>query len=290
MIDPVLLRSFVMVVDTGNFTRAAESLHLTQSTVSQQVQRLEHSLDCMLLDRSQRQVLPTEAGLRLLGYARRILRLTDEAREALSSAPHDEVLRLGVPEDFAGEALMPHLAAFAADHPQLRLEVDSGLSHRLLGQFRGGELDLLLVKQWDIDADCDCHWPEPLCWISSKAHAPPATYPLWRERLPLVVFPEGALYRQQIIQALDMAQRPWRIRYESSSLANLCAAVSEGLGVSLVPASSVQAGHRVLECSDGFELVGPLKLALYINPRLTQAGRQLRDRLLAFCTERAARA
>ena len=288
MIDPVLLRSFVMVVDTGNFTRAAESLHLTQSTVSQQVQRLEHSLGCVLLDRSQRQVLPTEPGLRLLGYARRILRLADEARQALSSAPHDEVLRLGVPEDFAGEALMPQLAAFAEDHPQLRLEVESGLSHQLLGQFRGGELDLLLVKQWDIDADCDCHWPEPLCWISGQAHAPPGMHPSWGDRLPLVVFPEGALYRQQIMQALDMAQLPWRVRYVSSSLANLCAAVSEGLGISLVPASSVQLAHRVLGPGDGFEPVGPLQLALYASPRLTPAGRQLREKLITFCAERAA--
>ena len=75
MIDLVLLRSFVTVVDTGNFTRAAEHLHLTQSTVSQQILRLEQQLDCRLLDRSQRQVLPTEEGDRLLGYARRLLRL-----------------------------------------------------------------------------------------------------------------------------------------------------------------------------------------------------------------------
>ena len=54
MIDLVLLRSFVTVVDTGNFTRAAEHLHLTQSTVSQQILRLEQQLDCRLLDRSQR--------------------------------------------------------------------------------------------------------------------------------------------------------------------------------------------------------------------------------------------
>ena len=65
MLDLVLLRTFVSVVDTGNFTRAGEHLHLTQSTVSQQVIRLEQNLGCRLLDRSQRQVLPTEEGERL---------------------------------------------------------------------------------------------------------------------------------------------------------------------------------------------------------------------------------
>ena len=54
LFDPVLLRSFVAVVDCGNFTRAAERLHLTQSTVSQQIRRLEDAVACQLLDRDQR--------------------------------------------------------------------------------------------------------------------------------------------------------------------------------------------------------------------------------------------
>ena len=133
MLDLVLLRTFVSVVDTGNFTRAGEHLHLTQSTVSQQVIRLEQNLGCRLLDRSQRQAL---------------LRLSDEASEALSPAHGDGVLRLGVPEDLAGEVLMPVLTRFTEERPRLRLEVESGLSHHLLRLYRSGELDLLLVKQW----------------------------------------------------------------------------------------------------------------------------------------------
>ncbi|WP_154586705.1 LysR family transcriptional regulator, partial [Bordetella pertussis] len=91
MLDPVLLRSFVTVVDTGNFTRASEHLHLTQSTVSQHVIRLEENLGCRLLDRGQRHVLPTEEGERLLGYARSILRLADEARESVAAAQGNAV-------------------------------------------------------------------------------------------------------------------------------------------------------------------------------------------------------
>lgn len=59
MFDPLLLRSFVAVVDCANFTRAAQRLHLTQSTVSQQIRRLEDSLGCKLLDREQRRVMAT---------------------------------------------------------------------------------------------------------------------------------------------------------------------------------------------------------------------------------------
>lgn len=83
MLDPVLLRSFLAVVQTGGFTRAAASLHLTQSTVSQQVRRLEEQIGAELLDRSGRYVVTTTEGERLLGYANRIVALMDEAMLAL---------------------------------------------------------------------------------------------------------------------------------------------------------------------------------------------------------------
>ncbi|MDU2875545.1 MAG: LysR family transcriptional regulator, partial [Pseudomonas aeruginosa] len=222
MLDLVLLRTFVSVVDTGNFTRAGEHLHLTQSTVSQQVIRLEQNLGCRLLDRSQRQVLPTEEGERLLGYARRLLRLSDEASEALSPAHGDGVLRLGVPEDLAGEVLMPVLTRFTEERPRLRLEVESGLSHHLLRLYRSGELDLLLVKQWGADSDCHARWAEPLGWFGSAARPFGEGSP--EEPVPLVVFPVGALYRQEMIHALESIGRRWRIGYSSASLASLVAA------------------------------------------------------------------
>ena len=123
MFDPVLLRSFIAVVDCGNFTRAAERLHLTQSTVSQQIRRLEEAVACQLLDRDQRRVVATAEGERLLAYARRILALHEEAADVLINQQSDGVLRLGVPEDFASERLMPLLSAFVRAYPRVRLEV-----------------------------------------------------------------------------------------------------------------------------------------------------------------------
>ena len=73
MLDLDLLRSFVSVVDAGGFTRAGERVHRTQSTVSQQIRRLEDSLGRELLHRNGKQATPTEEGERLLSYARRIL-------------------------------------------------------------------------------------------------------------------------------------------------------------------------------------------------------------------------
>ena len=80
MLDLELLKSFVSVVDSGGFTRAGERVHRTQSTVSQQIKRLEEDIGQPLLIRNGKDVTPTEAGERLLSYARRLLSLAEEAR------------------------------------------------------------------------------------------------------------------------------------------------------------------------------------------------------------------
>src|SRR6516165_7195927 len=100
MLDLDLLRSFVSVVDTGGFTRAGERVHRTQSTVSQQIRRLEENLGHSLLHRNGKQATPTEEGERLASYARRILALEQEARDAVSLPASEGVVRLGLPEDF----------------------------------------------------------------------------------------------------------------------------------------------------------------------------------------------
>src|ERR1051325_5152612 len=105
MLDLDLLRSFVSVVDTGGFTRAGERVHRTQSTVSQQIRRLEESLGYPLLHRQGKQATPTEQGERLVSYARRLLALEQEARDVVARPGSEGLVRIGVPEDFAAYRL-----------------------------------------------------------------------------------------------------------------------------------------------------------------------------------------
>src|ERR1019366_6250070 len=123
MLDLELLRSFVSVVDSGGFTRAGERVHRTQSTVSQQIKRLEDDVGQPLLNRSGKDVTPTKAGERLLSYARRLLSLAEEARDVLARPGPEGAVRLGIPEDFAAYRLAKLLAAFSRSHPTLRLHV-----------------------------------------------------------------------------------------------------------------------------------------------------------------------
>src|SRR5918994_1954153 len=105
MLDLELLRSFVSVVDSGGFTRAGERVHRTQSTVSQQIKRLEDDIGQPLLNRTAKDVTPTEAGERLLSYARRLLALAEEARDVVGGPSNEGAVRLGIPEGFSRHPL-----------------------------------------------------------------------------------------------------------------------------------------------------------------------------------------
>lgn len=113
-----LLRAFVAVVDSRSFTAAALQLHSTQSTVSQKILRLEEAAGQSLLERARHDVRPTDAGEKLLGYARRMLHLHDEAAAAMTGSALTAVFRLGLAEDFAARLVTPTLAAFCAHIPR----------------------------------------------------------------------------------------------------------------------------------------------------------------------------
>ena len=101
MLDPRLLRSFVGIIDAQSFTAAADRLSMTQSTISQQLARLEEQVGSALVDRTARPIVATAAGERLLGYARRILALQQEAQAALGDPAGTAPLRIGVPRTWS---------------------------------------------------------------------------------------------------------------------------------------------------------------------------------------------
>ena len=102
MLDFELLRAFVAVADCGGFHRAAERLNLTQSTISQQIKRLELETKRPLFRRTTRSVALTDDGEMLLGDARRLLQLEEAARHRLAAPRLSGTVRLGVVEEVAG--------------------------------------------------------------------------------------------------------------------------------------------------------------------------------------------
>ena len=126
--DLELLRAFVAVAECGGFSPAARSLNRTQSAVSLQIKRLEERLGAQLFERSSRRVALSEAGGGFLPYARRMLRLQEEAREAIGRSGQKEVLRLGLPDEQAMAYLADLLGPFAQEHPEVQLASHDALS------------------------------------------------------------------------------------------------------------------------------------------------------------------
>src|SRR5260370_23548817 len=147
MLDFELLRAFVAVADCGGFHRAAERLNLTQSTVSEQIKRLELETKRRLFRRTARTVALTDDGEMLLGDARRLLQLEEAARRRLTAPPLSGTVRLGAVEEVAGGSLPPALGRFARSHPNVKLEVQIGLSSPLIEQLDAGRLDVVFAKR-----------------------------------------------------------------------------------------------------------------------------------------------
>jgi len=279
MLDLELLRSFVSVVDSGGFTRAGERVHRTQSTVSQQIKRLEDDIGQQLLNRNGKDVTPTEAGERLLSYARRLLALAEEARDVLARPNHEGAVKLGIPEDFAAYRLAKLLATFSRSHPTLRLDVRADQSTFLKRDLERGELDLALFKRLAGDKGGIAVWPERVHWVTSKSR-PVDT---GATSVPLIGFPAGCLYRARAIHALESAGHTWHMAYTSSNLAGIQAAVAAGMGLSILSEMAVQAEHRVLTAKDGFAPIDKTELALVASPDASPATLRLADRLAEFC-------
>jgi DNA-binding transcriptional LysR family regulator len=279
MFDLDLLRSFVSVVDSGGFTRAGERVHKTQSTVSQQIKRLEDDVGRPLLNRSGKTVVPTEDGERLLSYARRMLSLAEEARDVLARPSDEGAVRLGIPEDFAAYRLTELLAGFARARPGLRLDVRADQSTYLRRDLERGDLDLALLKRAAGEKGAIAVWPERVHWVTSKAHP----IDLSRPSIPLIGFPPGCLYRAGAIHAIEAAGRSWHMAYTSSSLAGIQAAVSAGLGLSIMSEISIQPGHRILTAKEGFAPIDKTEMALVASPEASPATLRLADRLAEFC-------
>jgi len=170
LLDVDQLRTFLAIVETGSFTRAAEIVHKTQSAVSMQMKRLEERLERPIFARDGRASKLTEDGDRLLDYARRIVKLTVEALAAFSDFALTGRVRLGVPDDYADRYLPEIMARFSRAYPGVELSVICEPSLELVERIAENELDLAIIT--------DCESAASAC----SGSAPTATRRIARNR------------------------------------------------------------------------------------------------------------
>ncbi|MUO79957.1 LysR family transcriptional regulator [Agrobacterium vitis] len=264
-LDSDALASFVAVAETGSFTAAAERLGRTQAAVSMAIGKWEERLDLRLFDRGHRRVTLTPIGERLLGYARRIRAIEDEALATLLEGRNESRVRLGMPDDYLtlfGTALMQR---FAPQHPKVNLDLQYDFSHHLEGMVESRELDIAIITQSPAEPKGELIRLERQVWCAA-----PNRYPEQSSTVQLALFPDGCRSRPQVLAALDRADRRWRIVYSSSDIAGIQLAVHSGDLLTVLPETAVPANWRKLGVDDGLPELPILRLAMVLpqQPRL----------------------
>ena len=176
-LDPDLLRAFVAVADHRSFTRAAVLLNRTQSAVSMQIKRLEVRLGAELFNRTKANVDLSAAGEGLLGYARQILALNEEAVGRLAERKVEGVVRLGVMDDY-GTCVVPQLlASFLAGYPRIHVEMETGLTASMPARL-GEAYDLVIAMHPEGRGDGEFLRREQAVWATlSLIHISEPTRP-----------------------------------------------------------------------------------------------------------------
>ncbi|MFV0512171.1 MAG: LysR family transcriptional regulator [Jhaorihella sp.] len=227
-LDITTLRSFVAVADSGGVTRAAGFLHLTQSAVSMQIKRLEETLGLNLLDRAGRGIALTASGEQLMGYARRMVALNDEAIGRLTDQAFEGEITLGVPRDIVYPVIPRVLQRCNAAFPRVRVQLVTSYTTRLKEMFGRGECDLMLTTESTGGSECETLAELPLRWIGAPGGS------VWRQRPLRLAFGRRCLFRPKAIAALDAAGIDWEMAVDSDSDRTIEATVSADLAVSAV--------------------------------------------------------
>ena len=259
MLDTDQLRSFLAIVDTGSFTRAADRVNKTQSAVSMHVRRLEERLDRPLFVKQGRGTRLSPDGERLVEHARRLLQVEAAALADMTATGLKGRVSLGIPDDYAELFLPDIVGRFTLRHPQVELTVLCHPSVDVAARVRTGEVDVGIVTDAPEITGIEILREEPLHWVAGLRAGP-----VERQRpLPLALSTPGCAWRQMALTALEAAGIPSRVFLTSTNYAAIAPIVRAGQAVTVLPAAVVDpATQRVLGVESGLPPLPPARLGL----------------------------
>jgi DNA-binding transcriptional LysR family regulator len=258
-LEIALLRSFVAVIRAGSISRAATTLGNTQPALSQQMRKLESAVGRPLLYRSPSGVSLTRAGEELLPYAERILSL---AEQALTETGRSLTGRCGVVllEDLAASQLPQALADIARLHPGATLEVLSCSSAEMQKAYDAGRVQLVLDEVPDIPGPPRWTVRRPLVWAIGQG------VDVTADPLPVVLFSNTCSWSTSVLEALERADRRWRVAFKSNSLVGVLAAVRAGLGVAALLPTNLEPSMACQD-TDALPTLTDVEFGLARHPR-----------------------
>jgi DNA-binding transcriptional LysR family regulator len=255
------LRTFLAAADSLSFTQAAQRVHLSQPSVTEQIQALEHSVGQALFVRDNNRLTLTPTGQRLAERARELLVMADDAlRAARDETSEPATLQVAAPQALCLGLLVPSIAAHAASHPSLRVALLERHSAATAKAVLDGEADLGVVHGWPAAGNdllqvkvIARDRPVVVLPVSHALTKFAQIEPSALADAPLIVTVPGCCYRAHLEALLQQhATTPPAYRAEADSVPAMLRMVATGLGVAVLPARAVG------QYDDGSVAVRPL--------------------------------
>jgi DNA-binding transcriptional LysR family regulator len=253
IVDTEELRAFEAVAETNSFTRAAHILGTAQSSVSQQVARLEKRSGRRLVQRTTRRVALTPAGDAMLAYVRSILAMADDARRRLDTPPMEGLLRVGIADEFATTKLSAALGIFRTQHPKFEMRFLTGRNDYLFDALDAGDVDIILGKCHSGRTKGELLWREPFVWIGQ-----PWALEAAKGVVPLVTYLRPSETRDVAEAALLAVRRPWVVMAQCANLLGILAATEAGIGVTALGRNFIPRGFVEIPPEAGLPPLGTL--------------------------------
>jgi DNA-binding transcriptional LysR family regulator len=239
------LKVFLMIVDQGSLTKAANELCRTQSAISIQLRKLEERAGVPLFDRHAQGMSVNCHGLKLIPYARKVLNELEQAN-CLFSTKEPRSIRIGFPDDFDDTILESILADFSIHYPHVELITRSGCTSNYELAVRKSELDIAVCNKShsDLGQDFSC---ETNVWVSSLTASLEC-----KKVVPLALMDRECSWCKMPIEALDTIGRPWKVVYSGSSFTNFEAAIRAGIAIGVMPLKNCNQSMKQLSKAQGF--------------------------------------
>jgi len=274
-LDLEAVQAFLLVVDLGSFTRAAEALQTTQSAVSLKLKKLEDRLDCRLIDRSPRYVQLSAQGADFLPKARALIQAHEKALAFMR--PEKTRLVVGISDHVAGPDLPMLLSQLKQQMESLLLEVRIGSSGELMQAYDRRELDAVFSRFTLGREEGVVIAKEKFGWFAGPGWSPVSGDPL-----PVATMPEPCGVRSLASDQLQEVGFEWEEVFVGGGVAAVTAAVMSGLGIAalarrMLPLGAVEVGSRL-----GLPTLPDLPIILYSRAKDPRADAGIKRLAAAF--------
>lgn len=241
--DIEALRSYIAFVETGSFTRASLQVHRTQSAISQQMKKLEEQTGKVLFVKAGRKLVLTDDGRFLLGYARQLVSLNDDALIQLQRKNSSRPLILGCPDDYVDKILPKVVMGIKQVAPDLSIDIRCDNSAGLRKQMDNGDIDVAIVTSKSQNEGYFLQNDRGVWAYNGNKQALQALFN--QPKIPLVLYDKTCHFYHAAVDGFNKMGKAYEIAAISSSASAIVSLVKSGRGITTMAEVSLSGLHAI---------------------------------------------